>query len=257
MHPKPNHVRLGGMNQVPALVVDGVTKSFGERVVVRSFDLTVMPGEVVSLIGPNGAGKTTLIKMITGQYRADRGSIFVGQHALATEPMLAKAQIGYVPDEPWVYPYLTGREFLGFTGGLYGLDEGQVKKQVMRVKALFHLAESLDEPMHSYSRGTKQKVMVMAALMHRPKLLVFDEPIVGLDWFSQEAWLNLVKSFQNEGGAVLLATHSLDIAQLVSSRVAVMDSGKLVADGPLAQLAHQAKLKKVSLKSIFSQLTAL
>lgn len=241
------------MKETPALVIDHVSKRFSDRVVVDEVSLEAHAGKVYCLIGPNGAGKTTLIKLMTGQYSIDSGTISIFGHDLVTHPLEAKAHLGYIPDEPWVYPYLTGREFLTFSAGLYELSKPEEK--IAKVSKHFYLAEPLDAPMQTYSRGTKQKIMFMAALLHTPKVLVIDEPIVGLDVFSQEAFSKLISDFANKGGSVFMATHSLHIAEAVGDTFGIMDKGNLVASGPLKDLVKEAKLKSGGLSEVFKKLT--
>lgn len=212
------------------LLVKEVSKRFGKVRAVDGVTISVNAGEIYALIGPNGSGKTTLVKMITGLLRADKGVIKIGGIEVDKDSLKTKEQLGYLPDDPSPYDYLTGREFLELTGRLKGLSETQVKERVSQLEPIFPLSQILDQAMGQYSRGNKQKVAFLAALISNPKLLIIDEPIVGLDPTSIKIFGEELKEFAKNGGAVLMTTHILDFAKTWADRVGLLDRGELMKE---------------------------
>ncbi len=238
------------------LEVKKLTKKFGSNTAVSHVTFGVKPGEIFSLIGPNGSGKTTIIKIIAGLLRPTAGKVLVGGFDITEDAPKAKAEIGYIPDEPSVWPVMTGEEFLNFTGALFNMDEHTRMKRIPPLLNIFSLAGLGKGYFEDYSRGNKQKFSVLAALLHAPKLLLIDEPIVGLDPKSAEIAKDEFAKFAKNGGAVLLATHTLSVAQELSSRIGVLKSGKLVAAGTFSELVHHAKLKSgATLEDVYMALT--
>jgi ABC-2 type transport system ATP-binding protein len=238
------------------LNVNNLTKRFGGRAAVEDVGLAVQPGEIFSLIGPNGSGKTTIVKVIAGLLRPDAGSVAVGGFDTVKNPVEAKALLGYIPDEPAIWPAMTGEEFLNLTGALYGMDEKARAERIPALLSLFDLKDTERGCFEDYSRGNKQKFAILAALLHRPKLLLVDEPIVGLDPASAEIAQNLFVKFAREGGAVLLVTHTLSVAQKISHHIGVLKNGRLLAAGTLAELRQKAKLSgDADLEAVYKTLT--
>jgi ABC-2 type transport system ATP-binding protein len=237
------------------LTLDRLTKRFGARVAVDSLSLQVKAGEVYGLIGPNGSGKTTTVKMVTGLYRPTDGHVRVGSHDLGADPEAAKRLIGYIPDEPFVYEKMSGREFLHLVGELYGVPRQERTSKIARMLELYNLGGIVDGYMESYSRGNKQKLAVLASLLHDPKLLVVDEPIVGLDPESAIRTRDLLKSFAARGGAVLLCTHTLAFAEAVCHRVGLLKDGRLIQEGDLSGLRQAAGLPTGSLEALYLHFT--
>ncbi len=233
-----------------------LTKNFGNAVAVDDLSLHVERGEIFGFLGPNGSGKTTTIKMMTGLYRPTAGRIRIGEFDLSEEPLEAKALVGYVPDEPFIYEQLTGWEFLNFVGAIYGMDRAEREKKIEELLEMFPIVEVVDGYFGDFSRGTKQKITVLAALLHDPKVLVIDEPIVGLDPLSVRILKDIIKDFAAGGGTVFMSTHSLDVAQSICTRVAIINHGKLQDQGTLPQLRKIASLNEGTLEDLFLTLTS-
>ena len=223
---------------------------------MEDVSFSVKPGEIFSLIGPNGSGKTTIIKTIAGLLRPDAGGVSVGGFDTVKSPVKAKAMLGYIPDEPAIWPGMTGGEFLNLTGALYSMDEKTRSERIPEMLSLFGLKDTEKGAFEDYSRGNKQKFAILAALLHRPKLLLVDEPIVGLDPASAGVAEKLFADFAREGGAVLLVTHTLSVAQKISHRIGVLKNGRLLAAGTLDELRARAKLPgEADLEEIYKALT--
>lgn len=238
------------------LEVRKLTKKFNSNLAVDDLSFSVRPGKIFSLIGPNGSGKTTIIKLIVGLLRPTSGQVLVRDADVVANPIQTKALIGYIPDEPRVWPALTGAEFLKFSGALYNLKPVEISERAANLLSIFSLTEIQQEYFENYSRGNKQKFTILAALLHRPKLLLVDEPIVGLDPKSAQIAKELFMKFASEGGAVLLATHTLSVAQEISHTIGILKTGKLVATGNLDELRKQAKLSaRANLDEVYSALT--
>lgn len=238
------------------LKVKNLTKKFGLTIAVNEVSFQVKPGEIFSLIGPNGSGKTTIIKVITGLLQPTSGEVVVGDFNVAKEPLKTKSQIGYIPDEPVVWPAMTGEEFLHLTGALYGLDEKKRVKIIPELLSIFNLKGIEKQYFEDYSRGNKQKFAILAALLHQPRLLLIDEPIVGLDPASAEIAKKKFKEFAQNGGAILLATHTLSVAEEISTLIGVLKEGKLISVNTFEGLRSQAGLSTgASLEDVYMALT--
>lgn len=239
------------------LILDHVTKRFGEKIAVDDVSLSVAPGEIFSLIGSNGSGKTTLVKMIVGLLRPDLGTITVHQNNVVKEPLKTKSLIGYIPDEPATWPGMTGEEFLHFVGALYGIDEAKRTQKIHELLPLFHIDGSESDDFDGYSRGNKQKFSILAALLHEPKLLLIDEPIVGLDPESAVVAKNIFTEFAKNGGSVLLVTHTLPVAETISNRIGILKHGKIASIGSLADIReHIHQSPSASLEAIYNIITS-
>jgi ABC-2 type transport system ATP-binding protein len=238
----------------PTLEIKGLTKRFDGTVAVQNISLHVHPGEIYGLIGPNGSGKTTTLKMIAGLYRPTKGMIRVGGFDVLAAPTMAKKQIGYVPDDPAAYDRLTGREFLQFVGELYDMDRPSRDERIESLLGRYHLQRLADGQFERYSRGTKQKISILAALLHEPALLLIDEPMVGLDPESANVTKRLLGDFAHKGGAVLISTHTLPMAEEVCHRFGVLVDGRIVADGRMAVLRQEAGLERGDLESCYLRL---
>ncbi|MDP3963310.1 MAG: ABC transporter ATP-binding protein [bacterium] len=238
------------------LHIQHLTKKFGKLVAVDDLSLSIDAGEIYAYIGPNGSGKTTTIKMIAGLYLPTSGTIAVGGTDLGAEPERAKKHMGYIPDEPFIYDKMSGREFLGFVAALYGMDRVEGARQSEGYLENFGgLAEVIDGFVEDYSRGNKQKLAFVAALMHRPRLLLIDEPMVGLDPQSALAVKKILKEFTGSGGTALLCTHTLSIAQELANRIGILQKGKLIAEGTLEALRAKAGKPGASLEEVYLALT--
>ncbi len=234
--------------------VRDLVKSYGRVRAVDDVSFEVRSGEVVALLGPNGAGKSTTIKAITGLLRPSSGRVTVGGHSLEREPLAAKALLGYVPDRPYLYQKLSARELLRFLARLRGLKDGEERAEEWLGR--FGLADVANELIETYSHGMRQKLTFIAALLHEPPALVIDEPMVGLDPRASRDVRELMRARAVDGAAVLLTTHSMEVAESVSDRVLLLARGRVVASGTMEQLRRRVGSEAASLESIFLELTA-
>ncbi len=227
-----------------------VTKEFGSKRAVDGLDLSVRPGELFAFLGPNGAGKTTTIKMICGLLAPSGGSVRIGGHP-ASSPE-ARQLLGYVPDQPYLYDKLSGREFLRFVVEMYGLERRHARSRIDELIDVFEMNDYIDELCENYSQGMKQRVVFASALVHDPKVLVVDEPLVGLDPRSARIVKNLFLTQARAGCAVLMSTHLLAIAEELADTIGIVDHGRMLATGTLGQLRdrlqHQGPLEDLFLK---------
>jgi ABC-2 type transport system ATP-binding protein len=237
-----------------AIELADVTKRYGSFTAVSGLGLEVHDGELFAFLGPNGAGKTTTIKMITGLLRADSGTVRVCGHVMGVDGRAAKAQIAYVPDQPFLYEKLTGREFLEFVARMYGLDPAIMRERAQRLIARLEMGDFLDQLTESYSHGMKQRTALAAALLHEPRVLITDEPMVGLDPRTVRTVKDLMREMTHEGRTVFMSTHTLEVAEAVADRIGIIHHGRLVAVGTLAELRAQAAAN-ASLEDIFLGVT--
>ena len=228
-----------------------VNRSYGNRVAVHDLDLEVPKGELLALLGHNGAGKTTTIKMLVGLLRPSSGSVHVGPYTVVDHPREASSLVGYVPDQPFMYDKLSGREFLTFVADMYGLSSVESKEAVEREAERFQLEGFLDRLSESYSHGMRQRTVFAAALIHQPEVLVVDEPMVGLDPHSIRLVKDLMKEYTAQGKTVLMSTHTLAVAEEIADRVAVMKSSNLIFDGQVDQLRAQVPEAGHSLEALY------
>jgi ABC-2 type transport system ATP-binding protein len=231
----------------------GLTKRFGDKVAVNGVDLDVRGGEIFGFLGPNGAGKTTTIKMICGLLRPTEGFAAVGGFDIQQQPIAAKAILGYVPDEPMLYDKLSAREFLSFVGDLYNVPSQQAERRAEELLKLFDLDNDADNLIEGFSHGMRQKTAIAGALMHDPKVLVLDEPTVGLDPKSARLIKDILRQLAERGAAVFLSTHILEIAERMCDRIGIIDRGNLIAVGTVEEL--RAGRSGQSLEDIFLSLT--
>jgi ABC-2 type transport system ATP-binding protein len=214
----------------------GLGRRYGTRWAVRHLDATLRPGQVVGFLGPNGAGKTTSIKMIAGLLVPSEGHVRVDGHDVVTQAEVAKQRLAYIPDRPYVPERLSARELLGYVAGLYGLDDGVVEDAGMRELARFGLAGREDDLLGSYSHGMRQRVLLASAMMRAPRVLLVDEPMVGLDPQGARLVKRVLREAADEGAVVLMSTHTLQVVEELCDRVLVMRRGELVADGTVPEL---------------------
>lgn len=236
--------------------IDNVTKSYGKTVAVKNLTLHVKQGEVFGFLGPNGAGKTTTLKMLAGLLIPTAGSLSIDGFDLAEEPLNAKMVSGFVPDKPFIYEKLTGREFLEFVRELYKVHKNPITDEIQdRLISMFFLTEWMDELVESYSHGMRQKLVITAALVHRPKALIIDEPMVGLDARGMRQVKELFRELAEGGSTVLLSTHTMSIAEEVCDRIGILTKGELIAVGSMEELRQQVNIAEDDLESIFLALT--
>jgi ABC-2 type transport system ATP-binding protein len=242
-------------NSATLIETQALVKRYGDKLAVNNVSFEVQAGEVFGFLGPNGAGKTTTIKMIVGLLQPTSGTIRVAGYDVQTQPLLAKAASGYVPDTPNLYAKLTGRELLRFVGDLYSLDRQRLAQRTEELLRVLDLNEAADNTIDSYSHGMQQKASLAAALMHDPKVLVLDEPTVGLDPKSARLIKDILRQMADRGTAVFLSTHILEIAERMCDRIGIIDKGALVAVGTMNELRSLGKAGETSLEDIFLGLT--
>ena len=235
----------------------GLRKVYGSTVAVDDLDFEIDGGHVFGFIGPNGAGKTTTIRMMMGLLEPTAGTVVLGGHDIAREPEAAKAITGYLADHPFLYDKLTGGEFLRFVGGLYGLAGAELARRSAELLAQFQLADRAEALTETYSHGMKQRLALAAALVHRPRILVLDEPMVGLDPQGAVALRRLLAGLSADGVTIFLSTHSLGVAEALCDRIGILDRGRLVALGSLADLRRHADAPRTdaSLEAVFLRIT--
>jgi ABC-2 type transport system ATP-binding protein len=235
--------------------LDGLTKRYGDFTAVDGIDLEVPRGVIFGLLGPNGAGKTTTLRMIAGILEPDGGTVEIGGHDIVGDPRAARSLLGFVPDRPFVYEKLTGAELLRFTAGLYGLGGPEVEARIDELLELWDLAPWRDQLIESYSHGMRQKIIISSALIHYPEVLVIDEPMVGLDPRSARLLKDLLRSYADTGGTAMISTHTLELAEGLCDRLAVIDRGRVVAEGTLDDLRRTAATEAVGLEEVFLRIT--
>jgi ABC-2 type transport system ATP-binding protein len=232
-----------------------VYRSYGDKVAVENLNLRVGGGELYALLGQNGAGKTTAIKMLVGLIRPGSGHVRVGGYDLVSQTRDATSLIGYVPDQPFLYDKLSGREMLQFIGRMYGMDASQVNRAIDREVRRFELKEFIDSLTETYSHGMKQRTVFASALLHSPRVLVVDEPMLGLDPHSIRLVKDLLKHEVLGGLCVLMSTHTLTAAEEIAHRVGIMKHGQLLFDGTIAELRERFPTEKQSLEAMYLALT--
>jgi ABC-2 type transport system ATP-binding protein len=236
------------------LAIEDLTKRFGDNVAVNSLSLQVRAGELYAFLGPNGAGKTTTLKCVAGLLWPSAGRVLVGGHDVHADAVAAKRVLSYVPDQPYLYEKLSGREFLLFVGRLYGLDRESCTRAVEEVLDLFEADGWAGELAENYSHGMRQKIVLAAALLHDPKLIVVDEPMVGLDPASARLMKGVLRKRVEGGCAVLMSTHTLPMAEEVADRIGIIHRGRLVIEGTQDELRRSASAPG-SLEDVFLELT--
>lgn len=240
------------MNPAPVLELQGVSRSFRGIPAVEDVSFKVAGGEIVGFLGPNGAGKSTTVKIVTGMIRPGAGRVFFEGQDVCKDMAAFRRALGYVPEEAHLYSYLSGLEYLQLIGRLRGFGEGLIEAKATRLLSLLNLDSWRHSPLSSYSKGMRQRVLIAAALLHDPTLLIFDEPLSGLDVASARLFKDLLEALAAEGKAVLYISHVLEVVEQVCSRVVVLAKGRVLADARPADLTELMHLP--SLESVFAQL---
>ena len=234
------------------LSVEHVTKTYGKFTALEDISLTFTPG-VYGLLAPNGAGKTTTLKCCCGILQPDRGEVWVNGCSMRDDPLAAKRQLAYLPDDPALYGYMTGIQYLDFIADVFGVREAARAERVRVYGERFALTEALGQPISSYSHGMKQKLAILAALLHAPKLILMDEPFVGLDPLASHQLKQTMRAFCDAGGAIFFSTHVLEVAEKLCDRIAIIHHGRQVYLGTLEEL--KAAYPDQTLENIFLEIT--
>jgi len=232
-----------------------LTKRYGSFTAVDAIDLTVPKGELFGFLGPNGAGKTTTLRMIAGILRPSGGTVRIGDVDVTENPMAAKAILGYIPDRPYIYEKLTGSEFLRFVAGLYSQSGKHIEHRGRELLTLFDLDEWRDELVESYSHGMRQKLIISSAFIHKPDVIVVDEPMVGLDPKAARILKDLFREYTRRGHTIMMSTHTLEVAETMCDRIGIIQAGKIRALGTMDQLRAESTTGTQGLEDIFLKLT--
>lgn len=230
------------------LEIQHLTKRYGSKVAVDDLTLHIRPGEICGFIGHNGAGKTTTIKACCGILPFDSGEILVGGVSVRKDPIVCKRQLAYLPDNPDLYDFMTGVKYLNFIGDVFGVSQAERRERIGRYGEMFELTQDLGQPISAYSHGMKQKLAIISALLHQPKLLILDEPFVGLDPKATHLLKGVMGELCQAGGAIFFSTHVLEVAERLCHQVAIIKNGRLVAKGPMEEVKGDQSLETVFLE---------
>jgi ABC-2 type transport system ATP-binding protein len=235
--------------------ISGLRKNFGQLAAVKDLNLSVKPGEIFGFLGPNGAGKTTTVKLITGLLKPSAGTVKICGFDITTQTIEAKRVMGLVPDEPFVYPKLTGAEYLRFIGELYSVPLSAQKPRIPELLAMFELSDWSGELVESYSHGMRQKLVLAGILLHEPKVLILDEPMVGLDPKSGRMAKDILLTLAKRGTCIFMCTHILEIAEKLCNRIGIMIKGEMIALGTIEELKAKSQHEDKGLEDLFLSLT--
>lgn len=230
------------------LKIEHLTKTYGEKKAVDDLNLHIKPGEIYGFIGHNGAGKTTTLKAVAGILQFDEGEILIDGKSIRTAPLDCKRDIAYIPDNPDLYDYMIGIKYLNFIADIFGISAEDRKERIHKYANLFELTADLVQPIAAYSHGMKQKLAIIAAWLHRPKLIIMDEPFVGLDPKASHLLKGMMREICDEGGAIFFSTHVLEVAEKLCDRVAIIKGGKLVRSGTMEEVKGDDSLEEVFLE---------
>jgi ABC-2 type transport system ATP-binding protein len=237
------------------IAVENLVKRYGGFTAVDGVSLSVAPGQIHGFLGPNGAGKTTSIRMIAGLLKPTAGRIVVNHHDLAQEPEAAKAALGFIPDRPFIYEKLTAGEFLRFHAGLYGMSDSDIDVRIKEMLDIFELGRWQNELVESFSHGMKQRLVMCAAFLHRPKAVLVDEPMVGLDPRGARLIKDVFRRMADHGVAILMSTHTLEVAEEMCDLISIILKGKIIAHGTVEELRALAGSPNEELTPVFLKLT--
>jgi len=237
------------------IALESVSKRYGSRTIIHDMSFTVGKGEIVGFLGPNGAGKTTTLRMIAGLLKPTAGRVTVNGHDMAHQPEQAKGSLGFIPDRPFIYEKLTAGEFLRFHGGLYGMEGNGLGDRVREMLELFELGRWENELVESFSHGMKQRVVMCAAFLHRPRAVIVDEPMVGLDPRGARLIKDVFRRMSERGVALLMSTHTLEVAQEMCDRISIILKGRIIASGTVPEIRAMGDRHDDQLTSVFLKLT--
>lgn len=230
------------------LKIENLTKKYDNYKAVNDLSLHIKKGEIYGFIGHNGAGKTTTLKCITGILPFDEGKVFIQGKSIVDKPMECKAMFAYIPDNPDLYEYLSGIQYLNFVADIYKVSQKDREERIKKYATTFELIDDLAQPINAYSHGMKQKLAIIAAFIHEPKLIIMDEPFVGLDPKATHLLKEMMKEFCRQGGAIFFSTHILEVAEKLCDRVAIIKQGKLVVCGSMEEITQDESLESVFLE---------
>ena len=230
------------------LKIEHLTKTYGEKKAVDDLSLHIRPGEIYGFIGHNGAGKTTTLKSVAGLLRFDAGEIQVCGHSVKADPLACKRDMAYIPDNPDLYDYMTGIGFLNFIADIFGVDADTRASRIRHYADTFELTDDLAQPISAYSHGMKQKLAVISALIHAPKLILMDEPFVGLDPVAAHTLKGIMRDICNQGGAIFFSPHVLEVAEKLCDKVAIIRGGRLIRSGTMEEVRGDSSLESVFLE---------
>ena len=230
------------------LSIQHLTKSYGSKKAVDDLSLEIQPGEIYAFIGHNGAGKTTTLKAVCGLLHFDSGQILIDGHSIEKEPLLCKQSLAYIPDNPDLYEFLTGIKYLHFVGDAYEVSREERKVRIEKYAEMLDLKKDLGSPISSYSHGMKQKLAILSALIHNPKLMILDEPFVDLDPVAAHTVKGLMRELCDNGGAIFFSTHVLEVAEKLCDRIAIIRQGKLIVSGSVEEVRGNSSLEEVFLE---------
>lgn len=230
------------------LKIEHLTKTYGEKKAVDDLTLHIAPGEIYGFIGHNGAGKTTTLKSVVGILQFDEGEILINGKSIRTAPLDCKRDIAYIPDNPDLYDYMSGIKYLNFIADIFGVSAADRKERTRKYSELFELTADLAQPIAAYSHGMKQKLAIIAAWLHNPKLIIMDEPFVGLDPKASHLLKGMMREVCDEGGAIFFSTHVLEVAEKLCDKVAIIKGGRLVRSGTMEEVKGDDSLEEVFLE---------
>ena len=230
------------------LKIEHLTKTYGEKKAVEDLNLHIKPGEIYGFIGHNGAGKTTTLKAVVGILQFDAGEIRIDGKSIQTDPLACKRDIAYIPDNPDLYDYMTGIKYLNFIADIFGVSAADRQERIRKYADLFELTEDLAQPISAYSHGMKQKLAIIAAWLHQPKLIIMDEPFVGLDPKAAHQLKGMMREVCDEGGAIFFSTHVLEVAEKLCDKVAIIKGGRLIRSGTMEEVKGDESLEDVFLE---------
>ena len=230
------------------LKIEHLTKTYGEKKAVDDLSLHIVPGEIYGFIGHNGAGKTTTLKAVVGILQFDAGEITVNGHSIKADPLACKRELAYLPDNPDLYDFMTGIKYLNFIADIFGVSAADRKARIAKYAGLFELTDDLAQPIAAYSHGMKQKLAIIAAWLHTPRLIIMDEPFVGLDPKASHLLKGMMRELCDNGGAIFFSTHVLEVAEKLCDKVAIIKSGKLIRAGTMDEVKGDDSLEEVFLE---------
>lgn len=230
------------------LKIEHLTKTFGEKKAVDDLSLHIVPGEIYGFIGHNGAGKTTTLKSVVGIQQFDAGEITIAGMSIQKDPLTCKKQIAYIPDNPDLYDFMTGIKYLNFIADIFGVSSEVRQVRIRKYEELFELTDDLAQPIAAYSHGMKQKLAIISAWLHDPKLIIMDEPFVGLDPKASHLLKGMMREVCDQGGAIFFSTHVLEVAEKLCDKVAIIKGGKLIRSGTMEEVKGDDSLEEVFLE---------